>query len=102
MDGAAQSARRPIEDKLFFCEACNEKFEYASELAFVDASGQFSKKQDAFLTTLLIDNGMNTFSNQFRATRLVCIKCLQKNACTRSTILQPVRRRAHRSDNQMV
>ena len=77
-DGAAQSARRPIEDKLCLCDACNEKFKYASELAFVDASGQFSKKQDAFLTTLLIDNGMNTFSNQFRATKIVCIKCMQK------------------------
>ena len=77
-DGAAQSARRPIEDKPFVCETCNEQFKRASELAFVDASGQFSKKQDAFLTTLLIDNGMNTFSNRFRATRFVCIKCLQK------------------------
>ena len=77
-DGAAQSAIKPIEDKLFVCEACAEKFKYASELAFVDESGQFSKKRDAFLTTLLIDNGMNTFSNQFRATKLVCIKCLQR------------------------
>ena len=58
-DGAAQSARMPIEDKLFVCEACNDE-------------------QDAFLTTLLVENDMNAFSNQFRATRLVCIKCLQK------------------------
>ena len=48
-DGAAQSARRPIEDKLFVCEACNEKFEYASEPAFVDASGQFSENAGCLL-----------------------------------------------------
>ena len=77
-DGAAGRARRPIDNELFVCEACQQNFELASCLAFVDERRQLCNKPDPFLTKLLIENGMNTFSNQFKAARLVCVKCLQK------------------------
>ena len=79
-DGAAQSARRPNEDKLCLCGTCNEKFRYASHLAFVDAtSGQFSKKQDPFLTTLLVDTGM-TFLQQVQSDKIRVHQMLAKDA----------------------
>ena len=77
-DGAADIARRPLEEKMFACEACHETFERSSFLAFVNARGGFCTRADPFLTRVLIDNGMNTFANQFEVTKLVCVKCFQK------------------------
>ena len=43
-DGAAQSARRPIEDKLCVCETCNEKFRYASHSLTQQAANSAKSK----------------------------------------------------------
>ena len=38
----------------------------------------FCTNDDPFLAKVLVDSGMNNFSNQFKITRLVCVMCFQK------------------------
>ena len=38
----------------------------------------FCTNDDPFLAKVLVDSGMNNFSNQFKITRLVCVMCSQK------------------------
>ena len=77
-DGAAGIAQRPLEVNKFVCEMCHDNYLLHSYLAFADETTDFCTKDDPFLAKVLVDSGMNNFSNQFKITRLVCVMCFQK------------------------
>ena len=44
-------------------------------LAHANPDGSFCKNEDPFLDKLLEQQGLTSFSNKFRSTRLVCVAC---------------------------
>ena len=73
-DGAAGIAQRPLEVNKFVCEMCHENYLRHSYLAFADEKCDFCTNDDPFLAKVLVDSGMNNFSNQFKSARLVCYR----------------------------